>query len=284
MENNAVLLITCPDHKGIVADVSQFLYFHNANIIHADQHKDYEQNLFFMRVEWNLDEFDLNEMELKFHFMKLAVKHKMKWQMRLAWKRIKTAIFVSKQDHCLADLLYRYSKKELNIDIGLIISNHLETKKMAEIYKIPFLEFSRINENKENHDRKILLLLEKYRIELIILARYMQILNPEYVKKYPNKIINIHHSFLPAFIGANPYKKAYDRGVKIIGATSHYVTDELDKGPIIEQDILRVTHRDSVQDLIRKGKDLERMVLSRAVQWHAEEKILVYSNKTVVFS
>ena len=146
------------------------------------------------------------------------------------------------------------------------------------------MEFSGINENKENHDRKILLLLEKYRIELIILARYMQILNPEYVKKYPNKIINIHHSFLPAFIGANPYKKAYDRGVKIIGATSHYVTDELDKGPIIEQDILRVTHRDSVQDLIRKGKDLERMVLSRAVQWHAEEKILVYSNKTVVFS
>lgn len=284
MKNTAILLISCPDRKGIVASVSQFLYRHGANIIHADQHLDQELNLFFMRVEWNLDGFDLPIKNFKDHFKQIALKFKMDWHIETPKDRSKVAIFVSKQDHCLSDLLYRYNQKELNCEIDLIVSNHPIAKKLADFYHIPFYEISINKNNKESAEKKILLLLEKYNVNLIVLARYMQILSPDIVKRYPNKIINIHHSFLPAFIGANPYHKAYDRGVKIIGATSHYVTAGLDDGPIIEQDVIRISHRDEVKDLIAKGRDLEKIVLFRAIKLHTENKILIYSNKTVVFN
>lgn len=284
MENNGVLLISCSDCKGIVADVSQFLYQHGANIIHADQHKDSELNLFFMRVEWSLDDFDLTRQEFSQCFETIAAKYKMEWRFALTLSRLKTAILVSQQDHCLVDLLYRHHKKELNSDIKLVISNYKEAEKLTAFYHIPYYKIQIDKKNKAVAEKRILALLQKYGIDFVILTRYMQILSPEFVKQYPNKIINIHHSFLPAFIGAKPYHQAYDRGVKIIGATSHYVTEGLDSGPIIEQDVIRITHRDSVNDLISKGRDLERIVLSRAVRWHTENRILIYANKTVVFS
>ncbi len=284
MKNTAVLLISCPDRKGIVASVSQFLYHHGANIIHADQHLDKELNLFFMRIEWSLNGFDVKIERFKQLFKRIALKFKMNWRVVTSKDHSNVAIFVSKQDHCLADLLYRYHRKELNCNIRLIISNHSDAKKLADFYHIPYYKIP-INKNNRNASEKnMFLLLKKYDIDLIVLARFMQILSPDVVKLYPNKIINIHHSFLPAFIGANPYHKAYDRGVKIIGATSHYVTERLDDGPIIEQDVIRISHRNEVEDLIAKGRDLEKIVFFRAIQWHIENRILIYSNKTVVFS
>lgn len=284
MKNTAVLLISCPDRKGIVASVSQFLYHHGANIIYADQHLDKELNLFFMRIEWSLNGFDVKIERFKQLFKRIALKFKMNWRVVTSKDYSNVAIFVSKQDHCLADLLYRYHRKELNCNIRLIISNHSDAKKLADFYHIPYYKIP-INKNNRNASEKnMFLLLKKYDIDLIVLARFMQILSPDVVKLYPNKIINIHHSFLPAFIGANPYHKAYDRGVKIIGATSHYVTERLDDGPIIEQDVIRISHRDEVEDLIAKGRDLEKIVFFRAIQWHIENRILIYSNKTVVFS
>lgn len=284
MKNTAVLLISCPDRKGIVASVSQFLYCHGANIIHADQHLDQELNLFFMRVEWNLDEFDLSIKNLKDLFRLIALKFKMNWRIVTSNDHSKLAVFVSKQDHCLADLLHRYHQGELNCDIKLVISNHPNAKKLANFYHIPYYEISMNKNNRKTSERKILLLLKKYNVDLIVLARFMQILSPNIIKYYTNNIINIHHSFLPAFSGANPYHQAYSRGVKIIGTTSHYVTEGLDEGPIIEQDIIRISHRDGVNDLVSKGKDLEKIVFFRAIRWHTENKILIYSNKTVVFS
>ncbi len=284
MKNTAVLLISCPDRKGIVASVSQFLYHHGANIIYADQHLDKELNLFFMRIEWSLNGFDVKIERFKQLFKRIALKFKMNWRVVTSKDYSNVAIFVSKQDHCLADLLYRYHRKELNCNIRLIISNHSDAKKLADFYHIPYYKIP-INKNNRNASEKnMFLLLKKYDIDLIVLARFMQILSPDVVKLYPNKIINIHHSFLPAFIGANPYHKAYDRGVKIIGATSHYVTERLDDGPIIEQDVIRISHRNEVEDLIAKGRDLEKIVFFRAIQWHIENRILIYSNKTVVFS
>lgn len=284
MKNTAILLISCPDRKGIVASVSHFIYQHDGNIIHADQHLDHELGLFFMRIEWNMDGFDLPIKKFKDYFEPIALKFKMNWHIKTSKDILKVAIFVSKQDHCLSDLLYRYNQKELNCKINLIVSNHPIAKKLADFYHIPFYEISINKNNKETVEKKTLLLLKKYNVDLIVLARYMQILSPDIVKQYPNKIINIHHSFLPAFIGANPYHKAYDRGVKIIGATSHYVTSGLDDGPIIEQDVIRISHRDEVKDLIEKGCDLEKIVLFRAIKLHTENKILIYSNKTVVFN
>ncbi len=284
MKNTATLLISCPDRRGIVASVSHFIYQHNGNIIHADQHLDHELGLFFMRIEWNLDDFNLPIKVFRQQFNKIALKFEMNWNVVMSIDRFKLAIFVSKQDHCLADILYRHKRKELNCDIKLIISNHPNAKELADLYQIPFFEIPISKINKKNSEQYMLKLLKKYEVGLIVLARYMQILSPDIVKEFPNNIINIHHSFLPAFIGANPYKKAFDRGVKIIGATSHYVTDGLDQGPIIEQDVIRVSHREEVQDMINKGRDLEKIVFFRAIQWHIENKILIYSNKTVVFN
>jgi formyltetrahydrofolate deformylase len=283
MKNTATLLINCPDRKGLVAAIADFLYRHNANILHADQHQDAEQNLFLMRVEWDLAGFALEPTQFEQAFKAIADKFEMRWQLNLASRKPRIAIFVSKYDHCLTDLLYRHQSGELNCDIPLIISNHPETKRLADFYGIPFHVIAVTKENKAEAEAAQFALLDSHEIDLIVLARYMQVLSPNFVTRYPSRIINIHHSFLPAFIGAKPYHRAFERGVKLIGATSHYVTEVLDEGPIIEQDLARISHRDQLEDLIQKGKDLEKVVLSRAVRWHIENRILLYSNKTVIF-
>ncbi len=283
MKNTATLLITCPDQKGIVAAIADFLFQHNANILHADQHQDSENNLFLMRVEWDLSDSDVNADNFNENFATIANRFNMHWQLKLSQRRPRMAIMVSQYDHCLADLLHRHQSGELACDIPLIISNHLDSKRLAEFYNIPFHHVVVSKENKIEAENRQFELFEAYEVDFIVLARYMQILSPEFVKRYPQRIINIHHSFLPAFIGARPYHRAFERGVKLIGATSHYVTEVLDEGPIIEQDIDRISHRDQVEDLIQKGRDLERIVLSRAVRWHVENRILLYANKTVIF-
>lgn len=282
MLDTAVLLISCPDRKGIVASVADFLYKHNANILHADEHQDSELKLFFLRVEWDMSDFALSKEEFKTQFSLLAKEFKMDWKVVYSAESKKVAILVSKEEHCLVELLYKHKAKELNCDIALIISNHPEAKALTDFYGIPFYEIPG-QEDKSLSEKEILDLLKKNNIDLVVLARYMQILSSDFIKEFGNPIINIHHSFLPAFIGAKPYHQAYERGVKIIGASSHYVTENLDQGPIIEQDTLRVSHRDSVLNLAQKGRDIEKIVLSRAVKWHLENKILIYSNKTVVF-
>ena len=283
MKNTATLLITCPDTKGIVAAIADFLYQHNANILHADQHQDAENSLFLMRVEWDLKDFSLDEASFAKAFEVIAKTYKMTWELQLSKDKPRMAIMVSQYDHCLADLLHRYKNNELQCDIPLIISNHLDTQKLAEFYGIPFFHIPVEKDKKKEAEAKQFALFEKYQVDFIVLARYMQILSEDFVKRYPQRVINIHHSFLPAFIGARPYHRAFERGVKLIGATSHYVTEVLDEGPIIEQDIDRISHRDQVEDLIQKGRDLERIVLSKAVRWHIENRILIYANKTVIF-
>jgi len=283
MKNTATLLINCPDSKGLVAAIADFLYQHDANILHADQHQDAENNLFLMRVEWDLNGFGISINDFAKHFAPIAQRFDMQWQLKLTQKRVRVAIMVSQYDHCLADLLHRHQSGELSCEIAMVISNHKDTERLAEFYGIPFHLIEVTKEIKSEAEAKQFALLDAHQIDLIVLARYMQILSPEFVKRYPQCIINIHHSFLPAFIGAKPYHRAFERGVKLIGATSHYVTEVLDEGPIIEQDIARISHRDQVEDLIQKGRDLERIVLSRAVRWHIENRILVYANKTVVF-
>jgi len=283
MKNTATLLITCPDTKGIVAAIADFLYQHNANILHADQHQDAENSLFLMRVEWDLKDFSLDEASFAKAFESIAKTYKMTWEFKLSRDKPRMAIMVSQYDHCLADLLHRYKNNELQCDIPLIISNHLDTQKLAEFYGIPFFHIPVEKDRKKEAEEKQFVLFDKYQVDFIVLARYMQILSEDFVKRYPQRVINIHHSFLPAFIGARPYHRAFERGVKLIGATSHYVTEVLDEGPIIEQDIDRISHRDQVEDLIQKGRDLERIVLSKAVRWHIENRILIYANKTVIF-
>ena len=282
-KNTATLLINCPDTRGLVAAIADFLYQHNANILHADQHQDAENNLFLMRVEWDLAGFSLSEAEFELQFAAIATRFNMQWQLKLSQHKTRMAIMVSQYDHCLADLLHRYKSGELSCEIPLIISNHLDTQKLAEFYGVDFQHIEVSKDNKAEAEAAQFKLFDDYKIDLIVLARYMQILSPEFVLRYPQRIINIHHSFLPAFIGARPYHRAFERGVKLIGATSHYVTEVLDEGPIIEQDIDRISHRDQVEDLIQKGRDLERIVLSRAVRWHIENRILLYANKTVIF-
>jgi len=283
MKNTATLLITCPDTKGIVAAIADFLYQHNANILHADQHQDAENSLFLMRVEWDLKDFSLDEASFAKAFESIAKTYKMTWELKLSKDTPRMAIMVSQYDHCLADLLHRYKNNELQCDIPLIISNHLNTQKLAEFYGIPFFHIPVEKDKKKEAEAKQFALFDQYQVDFIVLARYMQILSEDFVKRYPQRVINIHHSFLPAFIGARPYHRAFERGVKLIGATSHYVTEVLDEGPIIEQDIDRISHRDQVEDLIQKGRDLERIVLSKAVRWHIENRILIYANKTVIF-
>ncbi|MDH4407513.1 MAG: formyltetrahydrofolate deformylase [Candidatus Methylopumilus sp.] len=283
MKNSATLLITCPDAKGIVAAIADFLYQHNANILHADQHQDAENSLFLMRVEWDLKDFSLDEASFAGAFEVIAKTYKMTWELKLSADKPRMAIMVSQYDHCLADLLHRYKNNELQCDIPLIISNHLNAQKLAEFYGIPFFHIPVEKDKKKEAEAKQFALFDEYQVDFIVLARYMQILSEDFVKRYPQRVINIHHSFLPAFIGAKPYHRAFERGVKLIGATSHYVTEVLDEGPIIEQDIDRISHRDQVEDLIQKGRDLERIVLYKAVRWHIENRILIYGNKTVIF-
>lgn len=283
IKNTATLLINCPDRKGIVAAIADFLYQHDANILHADQHQDAENNLFLMRVEWDLAGFSLAPDSFEEHFAEIATRFNMEWQLKLSKKPLRVAIMVSQYDHCLADLLHRHKNGELACDIPLIISNHRDTESLAKFYGVDFHYIEVNKDNKAAVEAQQFALFSQYKIDLIVLARYMQILSPDFVARYPKQIINIHHSFLPAFIGARPYHRAFERGVKLIGATGHYVTEVLDEGPIIEQDIDRISHRDQVEDLIQKGRDLERIVLSRAVRWHIENRILLYANKTVIF-
>jgi formyltetrahydrofolate deformylase len=283
MKNSAVLLISCPDRKGIVAAISDFVFLHNGNILHADEHADEESNLFLMRVEFDPAEFDIDLAEFSQHFAPIASKFGMQWRLARSNYRPQMIILVSKYDHCLADLLYRHKSGELACDIPLIISNHPDNQPIADFYGIGYITIPVPKDSKRQAEEKILNLIEQHNPDFMVLARYMQILSNGFVNRYPQRIINIHHSFLPAFVGARPYHQAYTRGVKLIGATSHYVTEALDDGPIIEQDVVRISHRDSLDDLLQKGRDLEKVVLSRAVRWHIDNRVLLYGNKTVVF-
>ena len=282
-QETAILLLSCPDSRGIVAEISHFIFTYNGNILHSDQHNDPETGTFFMRIEWDLEGFKIPRPKIVQAFEPIAEKFSMDWRLEFTSRKLRMAIFVSKFDHCLYDLLLRNRSGELRAEIALILSNHEAARPIAESFGIPFHLFHVTKETKtEVEDREMELLTEN-RIDLIVLARYMQILSDRFAERFRNRIINIHHSFLPAFVGAKPYHQAYSRGVKIIGATSHYVTAELDQGPIIEQDVARISHRDSVEDLIQKGQNLEKLVLSRAVKLHLEHKVLVFGNKTVVF-
>lgn len=302
MKDSAVLLIDCPDRKGLVARVSGLLYETGANILHADQHEDHDLGMFFMRVEWGLDlpqgsggevsetseqrergsaRFDLEE--FKAAFAPMAAQMGMRWTLSTGDHKQRVALFCSQYLHCMADLLHRWHTGELECEIPVIVSNHRDVERLAAFYGIPFEYVPVTRETRAAAEARQLELLERYQIELVVLARYMQILSPEFVGRYPAAIINVHHSFLPAFTGARPYHAAHARGVKLIGASSHYVTEVLDDGPIIEQDVARISHRDQVEDLVARGRDLERLVLSRAVRWHLDRRILCYGNKTVVF-
>ena len=281
---NAILLMHCPDQSGIVAVVTDFININGGNILYLDQYVDRENPIFFMRIEWDLTHFIIPEDKIEEYFHSLcAQKYCINFSLYFSDRIPRMAIFVSKMSHCLYDLLARYTAGEWEVEIPLIISNHPDMEIAAKRFGIDYKYFPITKENKAEQEAAELALLKEYDIEFIVLARYMQIVSPEFISRFPNRIINIHHSFLPAFIGAKPYHAAFERGVKLIGATSHYVTSDLDAGPIIEQDITRISHKDPVASLIRKGRDLEKIVLSRAVEKHIERKILVYQNKTVVF-
>jgi formyltetrahydrofolate deformylase len=283
MSATATLLMTCKDQTGLVYRISEFIYRHNGNVLHADQHIDFSTGQFFSRVEWDLEGFDLSRPELEQQFEPLAQSLGMEWELRFSSDRPRIAIFVSRLDHCLVDLLHRHSIGEFRGELVCVVSNHEDLRHHAHSYGIPFHVFPITRENKEGQEQRELELLESERVDLVILARYMQILTEHFVRQFPNRIINIHHSFLPAFAGARPHARAYSRGVKLIGATSHYVTPVVDEGPIIEQDVIRVSHRDTVEDMVRKGRDTERLVLARAVRLHLEARVWPYDNRTVVF-
>jgi formyltetrahydrofolate deformylase len=278
------ILIHCEDQKGIIAAVTNFILKIEGNIIYIDQHVDVEQNVFFMRLECELTNERIALDAIKNDFQAtIATDFGMEWDLFLKNQKPRMALFVSKYDHCLFDILGRHSAGELNLEIPLIVSNHEDLRPVAERFLIPFVYIPFTKDNKDEAEKEQIAVLQKYQIDFVVLARYMQIITPNLIALYENKIINIHHSFLPAFPGAKPYHSAFQRGVKIIGATSHYVTVALDEGPIIEQDITRVSHSNSVDDFIMKGRDLERIVLARAIKLHSEHKTMVYSNKTVVF-
>ncbi len=279
----ATLLLSCPDRRGLVSRISHFIFERGGNIINLDEHVDSQEERFFLRVAWDMKEFTVAPDDLNGAFLPMAKEFNAEWTIKLNRNKRRLAIFVSKYDHCLQEILWRHGLGDFEADPALIISNHPDLKFLADRYQIPFHIFPVTAKNKADQEEKELALLEKEKIDTIILARYMQVLSPIFVRKYPNRILNIHHSFLPAFAGSNPYKQAYERGVKIVGATSHYVTDVLDEGPIIEQDIIRITHKDSLEDLIRKGRDLERLVLARALRLHLQDRVLVHGNKTIVF-
>lgn len=282
-DSTAILLLSCADRIGLVSRISHFIFERGGNILDLDEHVDLDGGIFFVRVAWDMTNFSIPANEIKEAFAPLAKEFSAKWEIKFAGKNLKCAIFVSKYSHCLQEILWRQSLNEFSIDIPLIISNHPDLQPIAEHYKIPFYIFPITKENKSEQEKREIALLKENGIETVILARYMQILTQQFVDEYPNRIINIHHSFLPAFVGSNPYRQAYKRGVKIIGATSHYVTVDLDEGPIIEQDIIRVSHKDTAKDLERKGRDMERLVLARALLYHSEHRILVHGSKTVIF-
>ena len=266
-----------------MAAISNFLYSHGANILSSDQHQDNEAGLFFMRVEFDLSDFTLELVNFAREFREIADRFRMQWRLEDTARRPRVAVFVSRYHHCLVDLLHRNQIDELKCKIAVIISNHVDARPLADFYGVPFHHVPVEATSKQQAEAEEANLIEQNAIELIVLARYMQVLSPDFVARYPLRIINVHHSFLPAFSGARPYHAAFNHGVKLIGATSHYVTDELDAGPIIEQDVRRISHRDQIEQLIEKGRDLEKVVLSRAVRWHLEHRILFYGNKTVVF-
>ncbi|CAH0120411.1 MULTISPECIES: formyltetrahydrofolate deformylase [unclassified Paenibacillus] len=283
-QDRARMLISCPDRAGIVAAVSQFLYEHGANIVQSDQYTmDPEGGMFFMRIEFDLERLQERLPELERHFAEAADKFGMQWRINQVSKKKRLAIFVSKEDHCLVELLWQWQAGDLDAEIAMVVSNHPDMREYVESFGIPYHHIPVTPDNKPEAERKQLEAVGD-RADVIVLARYMQIISPRFLEHYPNRIINIHHSFLPAFVGGKPYAQAYNRGVKIIGATAHYVTEELDGGPIIEQDVQRVSHRDDVDELKRIGRTIERVVLARAVHWHIEDRILVYQNKTVVFN
>lgn len=284
-QKNAILLLHCPDTQGILAAVTDFINVNKGNIVYLDQYVDYVNNVFFMRVEWDLNQFLIPSEKIEEYFQTLfAAKYQMEFSLYFSDIRPKMALFVSKMSHCLFDILARYTAGEMNVDIPFIISNHPDLKWVGDKFGIPFHVIPLNKDNRAELEKEEMKLLKEANIDFIVLARYMQIISPEMIQTFPNNIINIHHSFLPAFVGAKPYHAAYERGVKIIGATSHYVTSELDAGPIIEQDVVRVTHKDTVNSFVAKGRDLEKIVLSRAIEKHIERKVLVYKNKTIIFS
>lgn len=283
--SSAILLIHCQDSKGIVSSVSEFIFKNNGNIMYLDQHVDTSQGVFFMRIEWELEKFTIPDEKIGEYFDTLiAQKFNMQWNLHFSQYVPKMALFVSKLPHCLYDLLSRWKSGEIKVEIPLIISNHEDMRPVAEQFGIPYYHFSVNAQNKKEKEQEQLELLAEHDIDFIVLARYMQILSGDFVDHYKGKVINIHHSFLPAFPGAKPYHSAYERGVKIIGATSHYVTADLDGGPIIAQDVIQVSHADSVQDLVRKGRDLEKVILARAIWHHLKRQTLIYQNRTVVFT
>ncbi|HAT61418.1 MAG TPA: formyltetrahydrofolate deformylase [Prevotella sp.] len=287
MKPAAILLLHCPDEPGIISEVTRFITDNKGNIVYLDQYVDREDGMFFMRIEWELDDFLIPRDKLEDYFRTLySQRYKMEFNLYFNDEKPRMAIFVSKMSHCLYDLLARYKAGEWNVEIPCIISNHEDLRYVAEQFNIPYYIWSikKDHSNKSEVEKAEMTLLKKEKISLIVLARYMQIISDDMIKTYPNHIINIHHSFLPAFVGAKPYHQAWERGVKIIGATSHYVTAELDAGPIIEQDVVRITHKDTPESLVRKGRDIEKIVLSRAVTKHIEHKILTYHNKTIIFS
>lgn len=279
------LLISCPDQPGIVAAVSRFIFEHQGNIISSDQHSTARHGgTFFMRISFAEDSFTLQEGDLLRAFRPIADRFHMHWSVHYSKRHKRAALFVSKLDHCLTDLLWRWQSGELAMDIACVISNHRQLEPIAQMYAVPYYHFPVQKEQRKADQQRMLdFLTAGAKVDLIILARYMQILEPLFVRAYPQQIINIHHSFLPAFVGANPYERAFERGVKIIGATAHYVTEELDEGPIIAQDVIHCTHRDTLEDLMRKGRDVERRVLAEAVRLHLEDRVLIYKNKTIVF-
>ncbi len=279
----AILLLSCPDSKGLVARISGFISDNGGNIISLHEHVDTLEKTFFFRVVWDLENFSIRPENLEETFEPLASDLNATWKINFTGRKLRIAVFVSKYEHCLQELLWRQRLADYPVEIPLIISNHADVKPMADYHRIPLHVFPITPENKKAQEESELKLLADNEIDAVVLARYMQVLSGNFIEKYPGRIINIHHSFLPAFMGGNPYKQAYERGVKIIGATSHYVTEDLDEGPIIEQDIVRISHRDTTEDLIRKGRDLERIVLARAVYFHAEHRILLNGKKTIVF-
>ena len=283
-KNTAILLLHCPDKPGILATVTEFITQHKGNIIYLDQYVNREEKIFFMRVEWELDLFQIPKEKIRDYFETLiAVRYTMNFRLYFSDAKPRMAIFVSKMSHCLYDLLARYAAGEWKVDIPLIISNHPEMEQVAKQFGIEYHVFHITKENKQEQEALELELLKKHRVTFCVLARYMQVLSPEFIQHYPDRIINIHHSFLPAFVGSKPYHAAYERGVKLIGATSHYVTTDLDAGPIIEQSVTYISHKDNVDELIKKGRDLEKIVLSHAVEKHIERKILAFQNRTIVF-
>jgi formyltetrahydrofolate deformylase len=284
MTDSAILLISCPDRKGVVASIADFIFHHNGNILFADEHGDAATNLFLTRVEFDPADFDFDLADFAQRFGPIADEFKMDWRLAHSSDRPRVAIFVSKYDHCLQDLLYRHHYGELRCEIPLIISNHPDNQRIADFYHVPYFIVPVTKESKREAEKKQLDLVREHQCNLVVLARYMQVLSTEFTAAIGSQhLINIHHSFLPAFIGSKPYHQAFQRGVKLIGATAHYVTEVLDDGPIIEQDVVRIYHRDTIDDLIQKGRDIEKVVLSRAVRWHVENRVLLYGNKTVVF-